>query len=234
MLRKQGLGASDSSIFLGTMAKFSKGIDDLITDKLTLKYTEADAKISDLPSVRMGRDLEDIVLAKAAVLLETEIVKAPQMFRMINYPHLTMNLDGVMSRPWPGTDPMVQTVFIPVEAKVVTTYGDKYYNWDKSTKLFAAPDISVPVSPCSMEVMVDYIEKLAAETGLPPYYYVQVQHELLGMGAPVGYLVALRMKDWTVYPFAVTANPQVQQWIILEGHKVWQKIEKLRGLGHRQ
>ena len=229
-----GLGASDTSVFLGTMAKFSKGVDDLIRDKLTMEYTEADAKISNISSVRMGHDLEPLVLAKAVDLFDTEVIKVPEMFRMLKYPWLTMNLDGIMEIPWPGTNPLEQTAFIPVEAKVVTTFGDKYYDWDKSTKLFSAPDISVPVPNCSMEVMVDYIEKLAAETGLPPYYYVQVQHELLGMGAPVGYLVALRIKDWDVYPFAVTANPQVQQWIILKGNEVWQKIERLRKLGQRQ
>ena len=231
MLRKMGLGASDASVYLGTMTAFNKTVDDLITDKLTMKYTDKDREISDKPSVRMGRDLEDLVLAKAADTLGSEVVKAPQMFRMIKFPHLTMNLDGVLElkSQIPGLPPF----FIPVEAKVVTQYGDKYYNWDRASRLVPAesPFIGKPGELADRQT---YLNEMASNIGIPTYYYVQVQHELLGMGAPYGHLAALRVKDWQVHIFTVPANRIIQEWLITEGHKVWQRVEKLRNMGQRQ
>ena len=232
MLRKMGLGASDASVYLGTMTVFSKTADDLVTDKLTMKYTEKDTEISNKPSVRMGRDLEDLVLQKAALSLDREVVKAPQMFRMKKYPFLTMNLDGVTRVPWPDAiDPLGQTICIPVEAKVVTTYGDKYYGWDKvARRVSIEPQFTG--RPGELADRQGYIGMLAEAVGIPAYYYVQVQHEMLGMGAPYGHLAALREKDWLLYIFTVPANHTVQEWIITEGYRVWQRIENLRKIGH--
>ena len=231
MLRKKGLGASDVSIFLGTMGAFGKTIDSLITDKLTMRYTDQDRAISEKPSVRIGKDLEDMVLAKAAGSLGKPVVKAKEMFRMIKYPYLTMNLDGVTSIPETfGVDPLVQTMWIPVEAKVVTTFGDKYYDWEKASRMFH-DERAFEGRPNDALARQHYIDLVAADVGIPPYYYVQVQHELLGMGAKYGYLAALRIKDWQIHIFAVTANPMIQSWIITEGFAVWSRIEKLRGMG---
>lgn len=226
MLRKKGLGACDVSIFLGTMGTFGKTIDSLITDKLTMRYTDQDREISEKPSVRMGRDLEDMVLAKAAASLGKPVVKAKEMFRMLKYPYLTMNLDGVTVHDF-GTP---EQCFIPVEAKVVTTFGDKYYDWEKASRVFhVEPAFEGKANDATSRQA--YIDHMAAIVGIPPYYYVQVQHELLGMGTDKGYLAALRIKDWQLHIFAVTANPMIQSWIITEGFAVWSRIERLRGMG---
>lgn len=223
MLRKQGLGASDVSIYLGTMSAFNKSVDDLITDKLTLKYTEKDKEIGNKPSVRMGHDLEDIVLQKATVSLGRDVVKVKEMFRFKEYPYLTMNLDGVME--------YAPNLFIPVEAKVVTTYGDKYYDWNRASRAIPI-DAVFTGNPNNQTDRQKYIDNLAAVVGIPAYYYVQVQHELLGMGAHYGYLAALRIKEWQVSIFTIAANKAVQSWIITEGNLVWQRIEKLRKMSH--
>lgn len=223
LLRKMGLGASDTSVFLGTMSAFNKTTDSLISDKLTMFYTEQDKEISNKSSVRMGRDLEDLVLQKAEAALERPVVKAPEMFRMKLYPYLTMNLDGVSEEP--------DGIFVPVEAKVVTTFGDKYYDWDKAIISYSK-EPTFTGSHTKAEDRAAYITQLAEIVGIPAYYYVQVQHELLGMGASYGYLAALRIKDWQLYLFGVVANPVIQSWIITEGNAVWQRIEKLRKMGH--
>ena len=230
MLRKMGLGASDVSIYLGTMGTFNKTIDSLITDKLTMRYTDQDREISEKPSVRMGKDLEDMVLAKAAASLGKPVVKAKEMFRMIKYPYLTMNLDGVTEIPYAVTDdPLIQRRCIPVEAKVVTTFGDKYYDWEKSSRVFHdEPAFEGKANDATSRQA--YIDHMASLVGIPPYYYVQVQHEMLGMGVKCGYLAALRIKDWQLHIFAVTANPTIQNWIITEGFAVWSRIEKLRAM----
>ena len=225
MLRKMGLGASDVSIYLGTMGAFNKTIDSLITDKLTMRYTDQDREISEKPSVRMGKDLEDIVLAKAAASLGKPVIKAKEMFRMIKYSYLTMNLDGVTVYEL-GTS---KQCFIPVEAKVVTTFGDKYYDWEKSSRVFhVEPAFEGKANDATSRQA--YIDHMASLVGIPPYYYVQVQHEMLGMGIDRGYLAALRIKDWQLHIFAVTANPTIQSWIITEGFAVWSRIEKLRAM----
>lgn len=230
MLRKMGLGASDVSIYLGTMGTFNKTIDSLITDKLTMRYTDQDREISEKPSVRMGKDLEDMVLAKAAASLGKPVVKAKEMFRMIKYPYLTMNLDGVVELPYTATnDPLSQLQWLPVEAKVVTTFGDKYYDWEKSSRVFhVEPAFEGKANDATSRQA--YIDHMASLVGIPPYYYVQVQHEMLGMGIDRGYLAALRIKDWQLHIFAVTANPTIQSWIITEGFAVWSRIEKLRAM----
>lgn len=229
MLRKQGLGASDTSIFLGTMSAFNKTVDSLISDKLTTRYTEQDREISEKPSVRMGRDLEDMILAKAEASFGKPVVKAKEMFRMVKYPYLTMNLDGVTVYDLGGKE----QCFVPVEAKVVTTFGDKYYAWEKASRVHhTEPPFEGNQKDAAFRQT--YIDNMAALVGIPPYYYVQVQHEMLGMGAKYGYLAALRIKDWQLHIFAVTANPTIQNWIITEGFMVWQRIEKLRALSQRQ
>ena len=225
MLRKMGLGASDVSIYLGTMGAFNKTIDSLITDKLTMRYTDQDREISDKPSVRMGKDLEDMVLAKAEATLGKPVIKAKEMFRMVKYPYLTMNLDGVTVYDLGGKE----QCFVPVEAKVVTTFGDKYYDWEKASRVHHV-EPAFEGNPMNAASRQAYIDQVAALVGIPPYYYVQVQHELLGMGVKYGYLAALRIKDWQLHIFAVTANPTIQNWIITEGFAVWQRIEKLRNL----
>ena len=234
MLRKMGLGASDASVYLGTMTAFNKTVDDLITDKLTMKYTDKDREISEKPAVRMGSDLEDMVLQKAEASFGKPIIKAPQMFRMKKFPYLTMNLDGVMAvSNGYVIDPLAQVMYIPVEAKVVTQYGDKYYNWDNASRLLPI-EREFNGRPGELADRQGYIGALAEAVGIPAYYYVQVQHELLGMGSVYGHLAALRIKDWQVHIFTVAANRFVQEWLITEGHKVWQRIEKLRGMGQRQ
>lgn len=118
-VRRNGIGASDTSVILGLMTKFNKTSDDVILDKLQRCYTEQEAAISDKPAVRMGRELEPLVLEKAAKILNTNLVKPQDMYRLLEYPWLTVNFDGI-----------IESGLIPVEAKCITKFGEKNYQFD--------------------------------------------------------------------------------------------------------
>lgn len=204
MIRKNGIGASDSSAVLGTMSKF-RTAEDVLNDKLTLEYTANDRAISEKPVVKMGRDLEPLVLDKAAEALSKPIYKIPDMMRVITYPYLTINYDGIM---------MSGDMAVPVEAKVVSTFGDKYYGFDQEEVNSVMPN--------------EGINAISKRIGIPPYYYVQVQHQLLGTNANYAYLAALRVKTWDFHIFKVPEDPNVQKQIIMDGHIFWRKVERNR------
>ena len=60
MLRRVGLGASDSSVILGVNL-YTK-LDELIQQKRSTEITEEERKVGELENVRKGRDLEPIIL----------------------------------------------------------------------------------------------------------------------------------------------------------------------------
>ena len=115
LVRKNSLGASDASIVLGV--NLYKNKDQLILDKRSKFITDADKEIGKKPAVRKGRDLESLVLNKFSEATGLETIKPPFMYKHKEYPYLTANFDGVT----------VEETYVPVEAKVVTKYGEKYY-----------------------------------------------------------------------------------------------------------
>jgi predicted phage-related endonuclease len=211
MIRRQGLGASDASVYLGLQSKW-RTTEDLIQNKLQKEYTEEEAEVGKKIVVRMGNACEPLTLALFTEHTGIPLIKPTQMFRYKEVPWLTVNYDGV------GIE---YDTIIPVEAKYVSFYGDKYYNWNKSNQTNTDPEPA-------HDNIVDYCTAVAASIGIPPYYYAQVQHQLLTLGAPYGYLVALRSKTSEIGIFRVAASNYVQHSIILEGSKVWHQIERQR------
>jgi hypothetical protein len=121
-IRQDWFGASDSSKLLN-MNPFPNGTqEDLLKEKLT---NIIDESIGKKASVRMGKDIEHIVIDK---LNQTEefnghIIKPVHMYGSYET-HLSVNFDGVHIRPY--------NICIPVEIKAVTKYGRKYYDFNKS------------------------------------------------------------------------------------------------------
>lgn len=219
-LRRQGFGGSDSSILVG-VNPFST-ISDLIQSKIRTELSEEEKAIGQLASVRKGNDLEPLVITKASEILKTTVFKPPHMYRFKDFPYLTMNFDGV-------TD-LDNKQYIPVEIKVCTYRGEKHYN-----KFKAFYDESLPegqqlkmeqpdISEANMS-----IEERAAHYGIPPYYFTQVQQEMLALDAPFGYLAALFESDWYVRIFKIYKDPKTQNAIIVQGYKIWQKVEAIKG-----
>lgn len=183
--RRQGIGASDTSVILGFQAKWKK-TEDVILEKLQTQISEAELEIGKKAAVRMGRELEPLVLQKAADWLEKDLIKPVDTYRLKDYPWLTVNYDGIVE---------YDDQLVPVEAKCVTKFGEKNYDFDS----------------------ID---------GIPEYYYAQLQHQMLGLGANVGYLAVLRIDKWELAMFRIKRDESMIRHILSETYSVWQRVER--------
>ena len=144
------------------------------------------------------------------------------MYRFKEYPYLTMNFDGV-------TD-LKGKQYVPVEIKVCTFKGEKHYN-----KFKALFDEALPEGAQARPEQTDIsegnlsIEERAAHYGIPPYYFTQLQQEMMALDAPFGFIAVLFESDWYVRIFKVWKDPKTQNAIILNGYKIWKKVEAIKG-----
>ena len=218
-LRRIGFGGSDSSVLVG-VNPFST-ISDLIQSKVRTELSEEEKAIGKLTAVRKGNDLEPLIIDKATEILDTVVFKPPHMYRFKEYPYLTMNFDGV-------TD-IDGKQYVPVEIKVCTFKGEKHYN-----KFKAIFDQSLPENEQTRLEQPDIseanmtIEERAAHYGIPPYYFTQVQQEMMALDAPFGFLAVLFESDWYVRIFKIFKDPKTQNAIIIQGYKTWQRVEAIK------
>lgn len=214
LLRKNGLGGSDSSIVLGVNPYTSR--QELIQQKARDGLTEEEKAVSEKTAVRKGNDLEPLIIEKTSKFLNTEIFKPKDMYRYKDYPWLTMNFDGVAEG---------EEGYYPVEIKVVTVYGQKHYNFNKAFFDETQGIFPIPENYAASEI--NTIETKAMQYGIPPYYYTQLQDEMMALNAEFGLLSVLRDSDWRVFTFYIHRDPFVQSRLITEGFKVWQEVTQL-------
>lgn len=212
--RKNGLGGSDSSMVLGVNPFKSRA--ELIQEKARVGLTEEEKAVSDKVAVRKGRDLEPLIIDKTSNFLGTKVFKPKDMYRFKDYPYLTMNFDGVAED---------ENGYFPVEIKVVTLYGQKHYNFNKA--FFDETQGLLPIPENYAMSEINTIETKAMQYGIPPYYYTQLQQEMMALDADYGYLSVLRDSDWRVFTFYVHKDPFVQSRLITEGYKVWSEVMQL-------
>ena len=106
------------------------------------------------------------------------------MYKFKNVDGLSVNYDGVFVSD--------DKPLIPVEAKLVSKYGEKYYN-----KTITIEDAKrVNVTDTDVEVQT-HIKQMATRLGIPAYYYTQVQQEIAGLNAPYGFLAAMFDETWS-------------------------------------
>lgn len=210
MVRRSGLGASDASIYLGVNMWVT--VDELIEEKLSIGYTAHEKEVSEKENVRKGKDLEPIILKKFSEAMGIEVAKPSPMYRVIEHPQLTINFDGVITM---GTQP------IPVEAKFVSTYANKY--WDKS-KCISTLYEGTPMITGGGSLQ-EHIEAEGALYGIPAYYYTQIQQQLLGLDAPFGYFSVIFDKGWEHGMYKIYKDKYVQDAIIAESAKVWNRVK---------
>ena len=210
LLRKESFGGSDASILCGV--NLYKNMNKLITEKNNKFLTEEEKEVSKKAIVRKGRDLEPIILDKASKELGIEITKPTSMYEFLEEPILTLNYDGVAEE---------NQVLIPIEAKLVSKYGEKYYNKDKT--LEENKEVDMKIEGDSLEA---HIKRKALRIGIPAYYYTQVQQELMGLNAPYGYLAVLFDESWDFKLYLVKADEYVQNKIYDIADKNKNKIEK--------
>lgn len=194
LARKNYFGASDSSILCGV--NLYKTMDQLIAEKNAKYITKEEKEVGEKPIVRKGYDLEPIILDKAAAELQTEIFKPVDMFKFKDVDGLSVNYDGVTT---PNSNEHV-----PIEAKLVSKYGEKYYNKTVSQSDAMAVDMKV-----EGESLDQHIKRKALKFGIPAYYYTQVQQEIAGLDAPYGYLAALFDESWTFKVFYIKRDDYV-------------------------
>jgi len=217
-LRKNGLGGSDSSMVLGVNPYKSR--TELIQEKAREGLTEEEKQVSDKVAVRKGRDLEPLIIDKSSKFLNINIFKPKDMYRFKEYPYLTMNFDGVAKTPEGASHK-----YFPVEIKVVTMYGQKHYDANKA--FFSEDDGFTTLPPNYAMSEINTIETKALQYGIPPYYYTQLQQEMMALNSEYGYLSVLFDKDWKIYTFFVHRDPFVQSRLITEGYKVWNEVMQL-------
>ena len=198
MLRKESFGGSDSSILCGV--NLYKTLNQLIKEKNCKYITDEEKEVGNKAIVRKGKDLEPIILDKAAQELGIEINKPTAMFEFKEEPILTLNYDGIAEE---------NQVLIPIEAKLVSKYGEKYYNKDKT--LEENKEVDMKIEGDSLEA---HIKRKALRIGIPAYYYTQVQQEIMGLNAPYGYLAVLFDDSWTFKLYLIKADNYVQNKII--------------------
>lgn len=214
LLRKEGLGGSDSSMVLNVNPYKSR--NELIQEKARDVLTAEEKEVSDKVAVRKGRDLEPLIIDKTTKFLGTKIFKPKDMYRFKEYPYLTMNFDGVAED---------EKGYFPVEIKVVTLYGQKHYNFNKA--FFDETQGLIPIPENYAMSEINTIETKAMQYGIPPYYYTQLQQEMMALNAEYGYLSVLRDSDWRVFTFYVHKDPFVQSRLITEGYQVWNEVVQL-------
>ena len=195
LARKNYFGASDSSILCGV--NLYKTMEQLITEKNSKYITEEEKEVGEKAIVRKGYDLEPIILAKAEEELQTKIFKPVDMFKFKDVDGLSVNYDGVTTIP-------NSNEHVPVEAKLVSKYGEKYYN--KTISKSDAIAVDMKVEGDSLE---QHIKRKALKFGIPAYYYTQVQQEIAGLNAPYGYLAALFDESWTFKVFYIKRDDYV-------------------------
>ena len=210
MLRKESFGGSDASILCGV--NLYKTMDQLITEKNSKFLTEEEKEVGNKPIVRKGRDLEPIILDKASKELGVEITKPTSMYEFLEASILTLNYDGVCEKG---------DILIPIEAKLVSKWGEKYYNKEKTLEENAEVDMKI-----EGDTLEAHIKRKALRVGIPAYYYTQVQQELMGLNAPYGYLAVLFDESWDFKLYLVKADEYVQNKIYDIADKNKDKIEK--------
>lgn len=220
LLRKNGLGTSDSSIVLGVNPYTTKA--DLIQEKCRNYLTDEELAVGDKGAVRKGRELEPLIIYKHSQIMDRRVIKPVDMYRHKDYPYIKFNFDGVIDKLY-NDDGTYQ--YIPDEIKVVTMFGMKHYQPQKAT---FSEYKGWNIIPPHYENENWTIEKKAEMYGIPPYYYTQLQQQIFGLKAPYGFLTVMFERDWQIHSWFVWRDQKTINQIILEDTKTWDIIEQKR------
>lgn len=224
-LRTDTFGASDSSKLLG-VNPFPRGsAEELIMDKVN---NYVDNSISEKPIVRMGSDLEDFCIERFRKATGYRVLKPSDMwFRETN--GLTVNFDGVIQT---GSS---EIPYLVAEFKLVSVWGRTYYNFRKSVNIDKGKDINAIKRPLlGLEdipgdfTIENYIKAQAEHCGIPPYYYTQVQQEIMFAGGPYGFLIAMDVQEWTLRGFKIPRDNLTIKTLEQEADKAYAELQILK------
>lgn len=220
LLRKDGLGTSDSSIVLGVNPYTTRS--ELIAQKCRDYLTEDEKAVGDKPAVIKGRELEPFIISKHSQIIGKHIIKPIDMYKSKEFPYIKFNYDGVIDKEY-REDGTYQ--YIPDEIKVVTYFGQKHYDRKKA---YFRERIGYQSIPENYGLENIPLENKAAKYGIPPYYYTQLQQQIYGLNAPYGFLTVLFEKDWEIVSYYVWRDQTTINQLILEDTKTWNAIQMSR------
>ena len=220
LLRKNGLGTSDSSIVLRVNPFKTTG--QLIEEKCRNYLTDEELEVGNKSAVRKGRDLEPLIISKHTEIMGRKVIKPTDMYKHKDFPYIKFNFDGVLDKIY-NKDGTYQ--YIPDEIKVVTMFGEKHYNKKKATFTEGKGWQSIPPH---YEEATENIENIAAQYGIPPYYYTQLQQQIFGLNATYGFLTVMFERDWCVHSYLVWRDQRTINKLIMEDTKIWNIIEQQR------
>ena len=186
-------------------------VDTLIAQKLSPVVTDEEKAIGEKESVRKGADLEPLILEKFEQWSGLDTYKPDAMYQLVDAPQLTVNFDGIIDL----------SQYIPVEAKYISPYANKY--WDRSKRLNAVHEGTARI--CAGNSIEDHIQSEAELYGVPPYYYTQLQQQLLALQAPFGYLVGLFDKGWELGVYKIFADKAAQEALVERSAVLWKTIQ---------
>lgn len=216
-IRKTSFGASDSSVLCGV--NLYKTLPQLIQEKNTAELTEEEKEIGEKVFVRKGKDLEPLNLKKFEEATGLPVTKPEFMYRHKVYKSLTTNFDGVIE------DIAVDSL-IPVEAKWVSKYGERYYNKFIIDSSETRNMLNTIVKHNGSDKIKEHIERVSQACGIPPYYYTQVQQQMLFLDAPYGYLQAMFDDSWTFKYYYVPKDLHTQLYIISAAEREIENIKR--------
>lgn len=228
LLRKNGLGTSDSSIVLGVNPYKTKS--DLIAEKCRNYLTQDELEVGDKSAVRKGRDLEPMIIYKHGEIMKRQVLKPTDMYRHKDYPYIKFNFDGVIDKVY-NEDGTYQ--YIPDEIKVVTMFGMKHYKPKLATfsEYHGWRQLPPHYEQEYRGGTPQAIKMKADAYGIPPYYYTQLQQQIFGLKAPYGFLTVMFERDWQIHSFLVWRDQDVINQLILDTTKTWDTIERKRPEG---
>ena len=216
LIRRDGFGGSDSS-YLCNVNPYDS-LTNIIDQKARTKLTQEELEVGNQIAVIKGNDLEPLIIKKFEQIMGMKCWKPTDMYRFKDFPYLKMNFDGVTGTP---------KQYIPVEIKVVTKRGERHYN---ECLAYYTSQRGFSTVPQNYSIAENSIQTKAAQYGIPPYYYTQLQDEMLALNAPYGYLCTLWESTWTVHMYFIWRDPETQHAIIINGSKAWDRVMELRKL----
>ena len=214
LIRRDGFGGSDASYLCGVNPYDS--LSNIIDQKARRTLTAEELATGEQLAVIKGNDLEPLIIKKFEQIMNMKCWKPTDMYQFKDFPYLKMNFDGVTGKP---------EQYYPVEIKVVTKRGERHYN---AASAYYTSKRGFSLVPPNHSIINNSIETKAALYGIPPYYYTQVQDEMLALNAPYGYLCTLWESTWTVHVYFIWRDPETQHAIIINGSKAWDRVMDLR------
>ena len=214
LVRHAGFGGSDAGVLLGVNPYTS--LSEIIKQKASPTILPEEKGVGQEIAVIKGNDLEPLIIHKVEEVFDMRILKPTPMYQFKEWEYLFMNFDGVAGTP---------EQYFPVEIKVVTKRGERHYNpstpiYDSITGWGALPE--------DISETNNSVQTKAALVGIPPYYYAQLQQEIMALNAPFGLLASLWENTWTLRVYFVYRDVATQNAIKIEGWKAFQQVLALR------